>query len=64
MPRQGTVSDTVTVTPDGRTVVDITRLFAKEHIRAMIREMRAKTMIVPPRRRQLQESPRHHSATD
>jgi hypothetical protein len=57
------VSDTITVTPDGRTIVDITKLFAKEHIRAMIREMGAKTIIVPPRRR-LQESPTHHSATD
>jgi hypothetical protein len=63
MSRRRTVSDTVTVTADGRTVVDITKLFAKKHIQDMIREMRAKTIVVPPRR-QFQESPKHHSAAD
>ena len=38
-------SDTVTVTADGRTVVDIPKLLAKEHIQKMMREMRSKTRI-------------------
>jgi hypothetical protein len=49
MPAQHIVSDTVTVTSDGRTIVDIAKLLAKKHMREMIHEMRAKTRIVPPR---------------
>lgn len=60
MPREKIASDTVTVTPDGRTIVDMAKLLAKKHIRDMIREMRAKT--TP--RRQPSERPRHHSAAD
>jgi len=45
MPARKTVSDTITVTADGRTVVDIPKLLAKEHIQKMIREMRSKTRI-------------------
>jgi ABC-type sugar transport system ATPase subunit len=47
MPSRKAISDTVTVTADGRTVVDITKLIAKEHIQKMIREMRSKTRVVP-----------------
>lgn len=36
-------SDTVTVTPDGRTIVDVEKLMQKEHIRAMLSEIRRKT---------------------
>ena len=49
MPKQK-ISDTVTVTPDGSLVVDIPKLLAKKHIQDMIREMRAKTRVVRPRR--------------
>jgi len=45
MPARKTVSDTITVTADGRTVVDIPKLLAKEHIQKMIREMHSKTRI-------------------
>jgi hypothetical protein len=41
------VSDTVHVTADGRTVVDVRKLFNKQHMREAIRQMRAKTRIVP-----------------
>ena len=57
------VSDTVTVTADGRTIVDITKLLAKKHMRDMIHEMRAKTTTVSPRRRS-KESPTHQTAAD
>lgn len=40
------VSDTVHVTADGRTVVDVRKLLAKKHMQNAIREMRAKTRIV------------------
>jgi hypothetical protein len=63
MPSQKFVSDTVTVTSDGRTIVDITKLLAKKHMQDMIREMRAKTTNVPPRR-QSKENPKHHTAAD
>jgi hypothetical protein len=43
------VSDTVTVTADGRTIVDIKKLIAKKHIQEMIGQMRAKTKIVSAR---------------
>jgi hypothetical protein len=46
MPKGTSVSDTVTITADGRTVVDIARLLAKEHIRQMITQMRSKTTVV------------------
>ncbi len=41
--RNMAVSDTVTVTHDGRTVVDAKKLFAKPHVREMINKMRSKT---------------------
>ncbi len=44
------VSDTVQVTADGRTVVDVRKLFAKKHMRDAIREMRAKTRTVARKR--------------
>jgi ABC-type sugar transport system ATPase subunit len=44
MPRK-TISDTITVTADGRTIVDIPKLLAKEHIQKMIHEMRSKTRV-------------------
>jgi hypothetical protein len=44
MPRK-VVSDTITVTADGRTIVDIPKLLAKEHIQKMIHEMRSKTRV-------------------
>ena len=43
------ISDTVSVTPDGRTVVDVRRLFSKKHIQDMMREMRSKTRVVRSR---------------
>jgi hypothetical protein len=46
MPERKMVSDTVTVTADGRTIVDMEKLMAKEHIRKMIREIRSKTRVV------------------
>ena len=36
-------SDTITVTPDGRTIVDVQRLMQKQHIREMLEEIRRKT---------------------
>jgi hypothetical protein len=63
MPTRRPVSDTVTVTADGRTVVNVSKLLAKEHVQEMIRQMRAKTTIVRPRS-QPNESPKHHSATE
>jgi hypothetical protein len=44
------VSDTVHVTTDGRTIVDVRKLFGKKHMQDAIRAMRAKTRIVPRRR--------------
>ena len=44
------ISDTVTVTADGRTVVDAEKLFAKPHIQKMIREIKAKTRIISAKR--------------
>ncbi len=63
MPAHKTVSDTVTVTADGRTIVDITKLLAKKHIQEMIREMRGKTKRVSPRR-QSKEGIQGRTATD
>ena len=40
-------SDTVSVTPDGRILVDTSRLFQKKHIREMVKNMRSKTITVP-----------------
>jgi len=40
---QVTGSDTITVTPDGRTIVDAQKLMKKEHIQAMLAEIRRKT---------------------
>ena len=40
-----TRSDTVSVTPDGRIVVDTARLFQKKHVQEMIQKMRSKTTI-------------------
>lgn len=37
------VSDTVTVTPDGRTVVDVRKLFSKPHMQNAFKLIRAKT---------------------
>jgi hypothetical protein len=51
MPERKMVSDTVTVTADGRTVVNIEKLMAKEHIRKMISEMRSKTHVVHRKQR-------------
>jgi hypothetical protein len=53
-----TNSDTVTVTPDGRTIVDIPRLLQKEHIKKAIEEMKAKTTIVYTRRRHIEDRAR------
>ncbi len=44
------ISDTVHVTADGRTVVDVRKLFGKKHMQEAIRAMRAKTRIVPRKR--------------
>ena len=44
-----TRSDTVSVTPDGRIVVDTARLFKKEHVQEMIQKMRSKTTAVQKR---------------
>ncbi len=44
------VSDTINVTADGRTVVDVRKLFAKKHMQEAIRAMRAKTRIVQRKR--------------
>lgn len=41
-----TLSDTVTVTADGRTIVDIPRLLRKKHIQDLMRRMEAKTVRV------------------
>ena len=43
------ISDTVTFTADGRTVVDVGRLLGKQHMREAIRQMRSKTRIVQSR---------------
>ena len=42
-------SDTVTVTRDGRTKVDTSRLFNKPHIQKMLREMRRDIVVRPKR---------------
>ena len=46
------ISDTVTVTADGQTVVDLPKLLAKKHIQEMMRDIYAKTRIVPRRKRE------------
>ena len=38
-----TDSDTITVTPDGRIVVDARKLMEKDHIQATLRDIRSKT---------------------
>lgn len=43
------LSDTVTVTPDGRTVVDTEKLLKKQHILDTMRAIRSKTRLVPRR---------------
>jgi hypothetical protein len=63
MPSQKSVSDTVTVRPDGSIVVDIPKLLAKKHIQDMIRQMRAKTRTVPARRHRAETNP-YPSSTD
>jgi hypothetical protein len=40
----GPASDTITVTPDGRTIVDAQKLMRKEHIRTMLADIRRKTI--------------------
>ena len=40
------ISDTISVTPDGRTDVDMRKLLAKKHIQDMMREMRSKIRVV------------------
>ncbi len=66
MPERKFVSDTVTVTADGRTIVDIKRLIAKKHIQEMIGQMRSKTKIVSARRYRTTDpaSLKNHTATD
>lgn len=39
------VSDTISVTTDGRSIVDPKKLLAKDHIRTAIREMQQKIAI-------------------
>lgn len=39
-------SDTTTVTPDGAVEVDTEKLFAKEHFRRMLEDVREKTKVV------------------
>jgi hypothetical protein len=46
-----TVSDTVTVTSDGRTVVDVRKLFAKPNMQDTFRAIRAKTVRLRRKRR-------------
>lgn len=41
--RTDRVSDTVTVTSDGRSTVDVAKLFNKPHVRNMVRDIRNKT---------------------
>ncbi len=62
MLRQRNVSDTVTVTHDGRTIVDMKKLFAKQHIREMMQRMSEKTVIVP--RRASKDRPRQGTTAD
>lgn len=40
---QATGSDTITVTADGRTIVDVQKLMKKDHILTMVAEIRRKT---------------------
>ncbi len=44
------LSDTISITSDGRAVVDVPRLLAKDRMQQMIREMRSKTTFVHARR--------------
>jgi hypothetical protein len=39
-------SDTTSVTPDGAVEVNTEKLFAKQHIKDMMRDMRQKTRVV------------------
>lgn len=50
------MSDTVSITPDGRAVVDVRKLLAKKHMQETMQAMRNKTTIVV-RRREASEPP-------
>jgi hypothetical protein len=50
MPALKLASDTITVTTDGRTIVDTRRLMKKDHIRAAIQAMQSKTVVVYKKR--------------
>jgi hypothetical protein len=39
-------SDTISTTPDGRTVVDAKRLFQKEHVKEVLRRVEQKIEII------------------
>ncbi len=64
MPSSKVTSDTVTVTADGRTVVDIGKLFSKPHIQEMIQKMRSKTKVVAARSYRTHTPELNHTATD
>jgi hypothetical protein len=42
------VSDTVTVTVDGRAIIDVRKLFAKKHVKDKLRRLQDKVVIVKP----------------
>ena len=44
------ISDTVSITSDGRAVVDVRKLLAKKHMQETIQAMRSKTTFVVRRR--------------
>jgi hypothetical protein len=46
-------SDTISVTVDGRTIVDVQKLMEKDHIRAMLKEIRKKTTYRKSRTRRI-----------
>jgi hypothetical protein len=46
MRKRRKVSDTVSITSDGEVIVDVQKLFAKEHMRDTIRQIREKTRFV------------------
>ena len=52
--RKVAISDTVSVTADGRTVVNVRKLMEKKHIRDMMRQIRAKTITMRRATRSLQ----------
>ena len=60
--RKQTVSDTVTVTSDGRMIVDIPRLFQKQHMQDLITSIHSKTVRV--RRDQTEVKPHQVEATE